>query len=153
MSATSTAPACKQAILTILGTVPDLATVDQRWAPPTEETDVSDEMLWLGDTEIVDDNWAALGNGRRRETYRVAVTVWVRNWGDDPQTVEQRAWAIWADVANALRTDIRAAPSTLRSAGVRQFDQITATQTNGVAGPQQWGARIDARITFIAELP
>lgn len=151
----STAPACKAAILTILGTVADLADVDRRWAIPTETEDFAAktiEVIYLGNVEITDDNWAALGNSRRRENYRLGITTWVEKWGDDPQIPEQRAWDLWSLVEAALTADIRSQPSTLRSAGVRQFDQITALQTTGPAAPKKWGTRIDARITFTADI-
>ena len=159
----STAPAVKAAILTILTADSDLNTVDKRWAPPTEAEDYAQEpeAIYFGDTEIVDDNWASLGKsagtGRRRETYRVTITVLVAQTGDNPQAAEERAWNLWGQVADDLRTDLFAgtpagSTSLLVAAGARQFDQITATQTTGVWGPQQWAARIDGRVTLTASL-
>lgn len=153
----TTAPACKAAILTILAADTNLVGVDRRWAPPTENEDatVQGEAVWFGDTEIVDDNWASLGSaqgkGRRRETYRLTLTVWVAQFGDDPQTTETRAWAIWNLIDGDLRTDLFTRPgSLLIAAGVQTFGQITATQSTGVFSPSQWGARVDARVTFQA---
>lgn len=157
----STAPACKSAVLTILDADAALDTVDLRWAPPTENEDFSqvNEAIFFGDTEILDDNWSSLGKytgmGRRKETYRLTITAWVAQFGDEPRTVEERVWAIWADITEALRTDLFAgtphgSASLLRAAGVQQFDQITALQSTGVFSPQQWGSRVDGRVTFTA---
>jgi len=156
--AVTTIPACKAAVLAILNADTDFDAVDKRWSPPTESEDVAvgGEAVFFGDTEIVDSNWASLGKsqgqGVRNETYRLAITVWVAQYGDDPQIVEERAWALWGDVEDALRTDLFAgtpqgSESLIRAAGVTQFDQITALQSTGVFGPQQWGARIDAKVT------
>jgi hypothetical protein len=155
--ATTTIPACKAAILTILAADTDLASVDRRWSPPTENEDVPVglEAIFFGDTEIVDDNWASLGSsqgaGRRRENYRLMITVWVAQFGDDPQAAEQRAWDLWSQVYSDLRVDLfTQGGSQLRTAGVQTMGQITALQSTGVFSPSQWGARVDARVTFTA---
>lgn len=156
--AASTAPACKAAILEILAADTDLASVDRRWSPPTENEDVpaGGEAIFFGTTRIIDSNWSSLGKstgqGVRRESYRLTITVWVTQFGDDPQATEERCWALWAEVEADLRTDLFAgtpagSASLLRAAGVTKFDQITADQTTGVFAPQQWGARIDALVT------
>ena len=158
----STAPTVKAAILTVLGNDVDLAAVDRRWAPPTESEDYGQdpESIFFGDVEIVDDNWSQIGRadgqGRRRESYWVAITVLVAQTGDDPQAAETRAWAIWTMVRENIRTDLFAgtpagADSELRDAGVYQFDQITARQSTGVWSPQMWAARVDGRILFLAQ--
>jgi hypothetical protein len=154
----TTVPACKAAILTVLGAAGALTGVDRRWSPPTEGEDynLTNEKIFFGDTEILDDNWTALGNFQRRETYRLTISAWVAQEGDDPQATETRVWAIWAAVQNALVADLQAgvpkgSASLLRAAGVRQFDQITALQSTGVFSPEAWGAKVDGRITFIAD--
>lgn len=147
--ATSTVPACKAAILQILDAVTDLDTVTQSWAGPTKDEDFTGEMIFLGAVENEED-WASLGNLRRRETYTVALTVWVEQWGDDPQTAEQRAFEIWGYVTEALRDDLRGPSPVLRAAGVQQYNDIRFRQITGPATPEKWGARIDASITFTA---
>lgn len=153
----STVPACKAAILAILTADAGLATVDKRWSPPTEAEDYSaiNEKIFFGDTEILDDNWTALGRaqgaGLRRETYRLTITAGVVQEGDDPQTAEVRMWAIWNVITQALRTDLMLpSGSLLRGAGVLQFDQISALQSTGIFSPQAWIAKVDGRVTFTA---
>jgi hypothetical protein len=147
--ATSTVPACKAAILTILDAVTDLDAVTQSWSAPTKDEDFTGEMIFLGEVTN-EEAWASLGNMRRRETYTVALTVWVEQWGDDPQAAEQRAYAIWGLVTEALRDDLRPPTSVLRTAGVQQYDGIRFRQITGPATAEKWGARIDASITFTA---
>jgi hypothetical protein len=147
--ATSTVPACKAAILTILDAVTELDAVTQSWAGPTKDEDFTGEMIFLGEVTNEDD-WVYLGNARRRETYTVALTVWVEQWGDDPQTAEQRAYELWGYVTEALRDDLRGPAPVLRAAGVQQYNGIRFRQITGPATPEKWGARIDASITFTA---
>jgi hypothetical protein len=148
--------ATKAAILEVLAATPDLATVDRRWAPPTEGEDYAQEpeAVFFDTTEFGDD-WSALGAGagagRRQKTYRITIVVLVAQSGDDPQATEERAEHIWELVEDALRTDVFAGPaSILRAAGVQQFDDINGTQGPGVWGPNQWAARVDGRVTFTA---
>lgn len=146
----------KAAVITILGNDSTLDAVDQRWAPPTEAEDYQQEpeVIYLSDCEIVEDDWAELGRhqgtGRRRQTWRVSVSVLVARTGDDPQSTEQRAWEIWDRLELDIRTDVFATGSLIRAAGALQFDDITAFQVTGVWGPQAWAARIDGRIFFQA---
>jgi hypothetical protein len=145
----TTIPACKAAILTILGLRAGLAGVTLNWAGPTKDEDYVDEMIFLGQAERISD-WASLGAGRRVEDYTIALTVFVEQWGDDPETVEERAYALLDEVEDALRDDIRANPSTLRTAGVFTLGQMTDTGSTGPSTTEKWGARIDATVEFQA---
>lgn len=154
----TTIPECKDAILAVLAAVGGLTTVDRRWSPPTEGEDynLTNEKIFFGDTEILDENWSRLGQGNRRETYRLTISVWVAQEGDDPRAAELRVWALWKFVRIALVADLFAgnpqgSASLIRAAGVRQFDQITALQSTGVFSPEAWGSKVDGRITFIAD--
>jgi hypothetical protein len=154
----SSIPACKAAILQLLAANTDLAGVDLRWAPPTEGEDIppGGEAVYLMDTEIVDDNWATLGRnqgqGTRREEYRVGIGAWVAQYGDDPQATETRMWALWTEILSTIATDIFAAPSVLRLAGVETVGQVTALQSTGPFDPERWAARVDGRVTFRARI-
>lgn len=145
----SAIPGCKAAILTILGARAGLSGVTLSWAGPTKDEDYTERMVFLGDTTDTS-NWAELGTGRRVEEFDLDLTLWVEEWGDDPQTVEATMHTLWDEVEDALRDDIRATPSTLRTAGVFQFDQITRRMTTGPASPEKWGARLEATISFTA---
>lgn len=144
----STAPAAKQAMLTVWAATAGLNGVTVTWDGPTKDEDYQAEMVWLGDVDGSDD-WHNLA-GARREDYTVGVSVYVEQWGDDPKTLEQRVWAIWNAATDALRTDLRSQPSTLRTAGVLQFNGMTYRQRTGPASPEKWGAFLDATVSFEA---
>src|SRR4051812_36775871 len=101
----STIPACKAAVLAILAARAGLTGVTLSWAGPTKDEDFREEMIFLGASEDASD-WAELGTGRRTEDYTLELTVWVEQWGDDPQAAEERAHALWDEVEDALRDDI-----------------------------------------------
>jgi hypothetical protein len=145
----ATAPAAKQAILTIFAAAAGLTGVTLSWDQPTKDSDWTGEMIWLGDVNGTED-WETLGAQRRQETYTVGVGVYVEQWGDDPQTVETRLWTVWNAATEALRNDLRSQPSTLRTAGVRQYDTITFRQRTGPATPEKWGAFLDGSVQIIA---
>jgi hypothetical protein len=146
----ASAPAAKQAMLTIWAATPALTGVTVTWDGPTKDEDYQPEMMWVGNVEGTED-WSQLGAGRRQETYSVAVSVYVEYFGDDPKTVEQRAWTLWGAATDALRTDLRSQSSTLRTAGgVLQFNGISFRQRTEPATPDKWGAFVDGSITFTA---
>jgi hypothetical protein len=70
--------------------------------------------------------------------------------GRRPPAAEERAYAIWAEVAGGLRDDLRGPTPVLRAAGVQQYNGIRFRQITGPASAEKWGARIDAAITFTA---
>jgi hypothetical protein len=147
----SSVPAVKAALLTILGNNVDLNAVSKSWAGPTRDEDYTGEMVFLGEVNN-EDNWQDISPQlRRNESYRLAVTVWVEQWGDDPQAAEERVYTIWGEVTETLRDDFEpAGAGVLRAAGVLQYGQITFRQITGPATPEKWGARIDAQVTFTA---
>ena len=145
----SAVPAAKAAILTVLTARPGLAGVTLTWAGPTKDEDYVTEMVFLGDSEEQTD-WAELGTGRRVEDFTLGLVVYVEQWGDDPQSTETRLRVLWDEVEDALRDDLRAQPSTLRTAGVLQFDAIRKRVSTGPSTPEKWGARVDANIDFTA---
>lgn len=133
------APATKAAILSALQARPALANVQKRYSPPTEEEAVTWAMVWLGDTTIPDDNWSQLGAQRRRATFHVEFTVAAIEAGDNAQSAEATAWAIYDEVIAALRAD-----PTLGGT-VQQFDAVPAKCETGVSG-QQWTALVTGRV-------
>lgn len=144
--------ACETALLALWnarnGTGGTLEGVSILPAGPTKDEDFTGEMIFLGDV-TGDDDWSSLGAGRRRESFRVGVIVWVEQWGDDPATAKARMRVLWTEVRDAVVDDIRTG-STLRTAGVVTFDRVTYTQTAGPASPEKWGARCDAQLGFTA---
>lgn len=138
------APLAKAAILMLLAARPTLTTVDRRWFAPTEEEDISDNMIWLGDTNIPSDDWSELGAQRRRMTFQIEMTAAVRRYGDDPQETEQAVWALFDEIVAAIRTD-----PTLGGA-VQQFNAVPGKQQLFAAGPQQWEAMITAQVVCVS---
>lgn len=140
MAQVSTAPQAKAAILTLLAGRPALATVDRRWGGPTDEDDVLEEAIWLGDVSLEED-WGELGQRRKDETYTIDMTIAVRKYGDDEQGTETRCWALLGEVEQALRAD----PS-LGGLLNRRAELVSVSQTNRPAGPQQWGSAISCSV-------
>ena len=151
----STVPALKAALVSILTARPALTGVAVSWAGPTRDEDfaasANGEMIFLGETNTTD-AWQDISPQlRRQENYRLTVTVWVEQWGDDPQTVEERMFALWDEVKDTLRDDMKpGGAGLLRAAGVFDYGEITFRQITGPATPDKWGARLDGQINFRA---
>lgn len=145
----ATAPAVKQAMLALFAAAPALTGVTVTWDGPTKDEDYTGEMIWLGDVEGSED-WATVGGQLRRETYTIGTGVYVEQWGDDPQTVETRLWTVWNAATEALRTDLRSPSSTIKAAGVLQYDAIGFRQRTGPASAEKTGAVIEASIQLSA---
>ena len=142
-------PATKAAILEVLGARAGLAGVTLGWSGPTKDEDYVPEMVFLGEVERTS-FWKQLGGHVREEEFSVAVTVYVEQFGDDPQTVEERAYALLDEVEDALRDDLVAPGGLLRAAGVFQFGEFRASAATGPASTEKWGARVDACVDFQA---
>lgn len=103
----STVPAAKQAILARLVAVPALNLVQVTWAPPTEQEDLQNEMVYFDDPVIRRPNWGPLGGAGINEEYVITLRVQNRTVGDDWAGTETRAWELVALVEAALRLDLR----------------------------------------------
>jgi hypothetical protein len=152
----STVPAVKAALLTLLQARPGLANVLVSWSGPTKDEDFSSpngdvEMVFYGDANS-DETWQDLSPQlRRTETYRLGVTVYVERWGDDPQSTEQRVYALWDEVTDTLRDDVApGGAGSLRTAGLLDYGQITFRQTTAPAAGDKWGSRLDGQVQFRA---
>jgi hypothetical protein len=143
--------ATKEAILTVLAARAALDGVTLAWAGPTKDSDFAAEMVFLADTEE-SSQWQALGGGQRFEEWTQSLVVFVEQWGDDPKAAEQRARDLWGEVEDALRDDLFAAPSILRTAGLLDFGEgvITRRVSTGPSTPEKWGARVDATVQLRA---
>ena len=140
--------AVKEAMLAVLDAHAALDGVTLAWAAPTKDEDFTEQMVFLGDTEE-QSTWQALGGGQRSETFTVQIVVFVEQWGDDPKATELQARTLWAEVEDALRDDLFAQPSTLRTAGLLDFGdgEIERRVTTGPATSEKWGARVDAAVS------
>lgn len=104
--ATSSVPAVKAAILTLLQADAGLTGVDVRWAEPIK--DLPPEMVSLGNAEFTAETVPFLKPAphRHREDYVIPVWVGVELEGDDPRTTETRMWEITGVVENLLRNNV-----------------------------------------------
>lgn len=100
--AASTAPSVKAALLTLLEADSGLSGVGFTYADPGEA--ISQEALFYGRT-IATEKPNSMGRRGQHEAYDVEIYVYVAQDGDDPQTCEQRAWAIVAEIENVVRAN------------------------------------------------
>lgn len=133
--ANSTVPAVKAALVSAFSTALTGQGVTVTWAAPSDEEDYVNEMVWLGDTEH-DEDFKLLGAQRIDESYTVEVFVQVMKEGDDPQTTEERWWAIRALCVNALRNDL-----TLGNVVNQWIGPFPTRVETRPAGPKQWLTR------------
>jgi hypothetical protein len=139
----STAPLAKTAILAALAARVALADVTRTWGGPTENEDLTEEMIHLGRVRGTG-MWKTLGAGKRHESYTVELRVVVLKYGDDEQATEERAFALLDEVSAALNADKFLANGGSQllytPAAIESWEQMN-TPT-----PEQWGAQIVAQI-------
>jgi hypothetical protein len=152
----SSIPACKAALLTLLQARAGLDGVQISWSGPTRDDDFNSggnnvEMIFLGEANT-EENWQDISPQlRRTETYRLGVTVYVEQWGDDPQSAEERTYELWDEVRDTLRDDLApGGAAELRAAGVLDYGQITFRQMTAPAASEKWGSRLDGQVSFRA---
>ena len=115
---------------TFPGTQPAIA-----WGSPTEAEDVTLESIYFGGTEITDE-FRVLGAGRSDESYNLLVVIDVRQWGDDEQSTEQRAWVLHDELLTLLRANMTLGGAINRITGYR------VRQGNPVPSTRQWRSQI-----------
>lgn len=99
--ASSTVPAAKAALLALLQARPGLQGVQVEWAHPGRN--IEDESLFFGTTQVPEEP-ATLGpNRKRNENFTLELVVSVLERGDEAQATEERAWALVAEIENAVR--------------------------------------------------
>lgn len=101
------------------------------WGGPTENEDVDFNMIYLGPTEVPENEYVTLGAGRTDETYRIFVFVDVYRYGDDEQATELRAWVLLNGVLTVIHADHTLGGTVNRVTGFR-FRQVNP------APDEQW---------------
>ncbi len=101
----STIPAAKAQLVTTLQARPGLAGVLVSWGVPAK-IPPERERVYVDDAIDVQRSWAALGQLRIDESYRLRIHVEVFQAGDDQRACEERMWAIVAEVEQAALNDI-----------------------------------------------
>lgn len=102
MPATSTVPAAKAALIVAFAAQSELADVTITWGGPTEESDMTDEMVYLGDVEQTEEDRTFTTTD---EDYTIEVVALVRSYGDDEQATEERLWDIREALVEAVKAD------------------------------------------------
>lgn len=98
--ASSTAPAAKAALLTLMQGAGALTGVQIAYSHPG--ISIQQECIYFGRT-VVDEVARALGQQKRRESYIVEVVVDVVLDGDDAQACEERMWSLVGGIEDLLR--------------------------------------------------
>lgn len=105
------------------------------WGSPTENEDVTLESIYFGGTEITDE-FRTLGMTRTDENYSLLVVIDVRQYGDDEQATEARAWSLHDQLLTLLRANNTLGGTVNRITGYR------VRQGNPVPSPSQWRSQI-----------
>jgi hypothetical protein len=151
----TTAPAAKAALIAAIQTRQAanpsgaLQGVTARWASPTKVEEVQTSpagLIYLGRVKGKQ-KWAALGRLAKDEDYSIALTVQVYQEGDDPQGTEQAAWAIFAEVEQALRAD-----PTLGNVLNRQAEIEEQESDSTPIEPQAWAVKVTAQVRCHARI-
>src|SRR5215218_10858957 len=106
--AASTIPAAKAALLTKLEARAGLADVLIAWSAPVRPP-MQSEAIYLDDAVDVEREWVSLGAQRLDERYTLQVRVETTAYGDGSdirRAVEERMWALVAEVEQAVRDDL-----------------------------------------------
>jgi hypothetical protein len=126
------------------GSVPTIS-----WGQPTEPEDVSYDAIYMGPTEVPEDQFLVLGATRLDERYRLSILVDVRQYGDDEQATEARAWELANAVMSVLTADLTVYGTVHRTEGYR------FRQSNPVPTPTQWRSQIliEAQLVGLVQIP
>jgi hypothetical protein len=116
---------------------------DIRWGEPTEQEDVTYDLIAFGPTDVPDDAPLTLGATSYAERYTIRVLIQVMMWGDDEQATEARAW----DHFNQLLTLVRS--NRTLSGTVREAQTFTFQQTNPIVTPSMWQSQILVEISVL----
>lgn len=145
----STIPLAKERVLILIETAlrPTLANVSIEWGAPASESELEREMVWFGDVKF-DQQWGALGRRLRTEDYSISLVAQVFEPGDDEKSAETRAWAMFALIETALRSDPSLGNLLVPSAEIGEGTQTTFP----VSDPEGWAARITVAVRCRARL-
>jgi hypothetical protein len=120
----STVPSAKVALKALLeGWVwPGDAPV-VRWGAPTEAEDMTPggQLIYFGTAPSVTERDWSLGATASKEVYNIRLVIDVRQYGDDEQATELRAYELYAAVTDLLDAN-RTLSGTLIMLGDRTFE-------------------------------
>lgn len=116
--ATSTVPAFKAALRTLLQARTGLANVQVTYGPPLPVPE--SEFIWLGDVQGAQDRAAMAGTTVEQYDATVLIRVLTSTAPDDFKTAGDRAFALMAEVENCVRAD-QTVSGTVNTAHVTNF--------------------------------
>lgn len=112
------------------------------WGSPTESEDQGLDLVYQGTPSIDGVPFPGLSQ-RNDEEYTLPVVVSVRQWGDDEQATEGRAWGHVNQVFTLLHADLTLGGAVNRVTG---FDLEVGQQPGG---PKQWQTVIVVRVGVV----
>lgn len=147
----TTAFEAKRRIIALLAASTDLTGVPIRYAPPTRDSQVPSELIWVGDVvSDLNQDWVGLGGKQRTEEYNLPLNAQTYKAGDDPASVETRLEAIVHAIGVVL-----VANDTLGDLCVNMqlagFN-ITTGPLDEANYAKGWASRFEARIGIRARL-
>jgi hypothetical protein len=100
--AASTAPQIKAALLTLLRADSGLSGVQCEYSDPGDA--IQQESLFYGRT-IESEQPSSYGQRKQRESYDIELYIYVATDSNDPQTCEERCWALIARLETVVRAN------------------------------------------------
>lgn len=116
--ASSSAPAAKAALVSLLQADPGMTGVTVTYGHPGSE--MQQECVWTGMVTAAEQA-ISLGNMLRDEAYTIQVMVLVAQDGDDAQACEERCLALVAVVENVVRANVQLAGTVNQWAVIEAF--------------------------------
>lgn len=104
MAIISTAPTYKAALVALLQADPNLAAVQVSYGVLARN--VEHETVEVGGISWDEEDWSALGNRRKDETYSVALFIYVTKPGNTQQEATERALQLLGYVETLLRNNV-----------------------------------------------
>lgn len=151
MSNPCSIPVVKGALLTLLQARSGLANVQVEWAWPGANK-IANESVFFEDAKL-DERSDQLGNGTRREDYTLPVYVCVKQKGNDPQTVETRAWALVAEIEAQLKPPNNADLGLGPSDGVKSLTvQVSGHEPHSYVQDEGWSCEIRVTLAVSARI-
>jgi hypothetical protein len=141
----TTAPATKRALVEMFGELDGLSGVKVHYGYLNDAQQLGQENINVGKVRF-NQEWGALANLRREESYRVELVVLVKRGGDDQQGTEERMWAVLAEIEQALRAD----PTV---GGFVRVAELTEGEQDNSPDSEGWFSQVVAQITCKASLP
>lgn len=141
--ASSTVPAVKRSLVTLLAARATLSQVQVSYGAPIRGT--AREFIWVGDVEG-GQSFASLGVNHRDEEYAVKVVISVVREGNDQQSAETRCFDLMAELEDELRDTPQLATAGVLWSEVGDFQLEQLASDQAVEARLTVDVRVRARI-------